>query len=240
MKISGLTIALALTSVAFVVGYFTLIQAPYFQVKGVEVSGCNRLKSSEILKIMGIKPGINILELNLKKISQDIKNHAWVDEVMIRRRLPDHLVVKIQEREPYVLINLGTLYYMDKSGIPFKRLDGSDNMDYPVVTGISSDLFYQNSVRSKELIRRIMKIIELIKVNETPFGLDQVSEIHVDHAEKVTLLINRGELTVHLGTSEFMEKFRRLKVIQKDLLEKRRWKRVKLIDLDLGDRVLVS
>jgi cell division protein FtsQ len=239
LKLAGLVTAVGSMSLVFVVGYYAVIEAPYFQVKGVEITGCNRVERTALLERMGIKPGTNILGLNLNAITRSIENLDWVERVSIRRRLPDRLVVRLWEREPWLLIHLNRLYYLDKNGVVFKGIQRGDNMDYPVVTGISRELYFNNSLRSREVVGRVMRVATLIAESKAPFGFDQVSEIHVDEGDGITLIVNRG-VKVHLGAGNFDKKFHRLTIVYNDLHERGRWPSVTTIDLDLGNRVLVT
>jgi cell division protein FtsQ len=237
----GLIASVGGISTALVLSYYAIIKAPYFQVKGVEITGCRRVDHSTIIKSMGIKPGVNILELNLHRITKELQNVEWIERISIRRRLPDHVVVKVWEREPCALINLDCLYYLDKTGTAFKRTVSGDDLNYPIITGFSKEFFYGRSDRSREAMNRVFELINILDTNKAPFGLDQVSEIHVGQEDcNITVLLSRGEFKIHFGSDGFEKKLQRLVLIHSDLVQKGRLNKVKFIDLDLGNRVRVS
>jgi len=226
-------------SAVLVLGYYAVIQAPYFQVKGVEISGSNRVQRAELLKRMEINPGVNLLELNLRKIITSVESMPWIERASVRRRFPDHLVVRIWEYEPRALIQLEGFYYLDKQGTAFKRVEQGENLDYPVVTGIPKEMFYSNSAPAREILGRVTKVMTLLESEKTPLTMDQISEISVTQDKGITLVVKPG-LKINLGTARFEEKFKRLEVVRQDLTDRGRWSRVKSIDLDLGNRALVS
>ena len=236
----GIMALVAGISGALVLAYFGVIRAPFFKIKGVEVAGCKKVDQSDLVRRLGISGETNILELNLHKINREIESIPWVERVSIRRRLSDRLVVHIWEYEPRALINLDQLYYLSRSGKPFKRIEAGDDLNFPVITGLSRGLLFEEPLRSKEVVDCVMSVLDFIERNKAPFDLSQVSEIHVDEGIGISLLVNQGNLKINLGLSPFEEKFRRLNVVREDLEKRGRWKRVKCIDLDLGDRVVVS
>jgi cell division protein FtsQ len=236
----GILTVVAGVSGALVLAYFAVIRAPYFKIKGVEITGCKKVSRSELLKKMGITEETNILDLNLRKINQEIERIPWVERASIRRRLPDRLVVRIWEQEPRVLIHLDHLYYLNRAGKAFKKTQPGDDLNFPVITGLSKEAFFQETQRTREVVMRVLEILDFIEQNKVPFDLSQVSEIQVDGGDGLSLLVNQGNLKINLGLSSYQEKFRRLNVVREDLEKRGKWKRVKWIDLDLGDRVVVS
>jgi cell division protein FtsQ len=236
----GILILLAGVSGALVLAYFAVIRAPYFKIKGVEIAGCKKVNRSELLKKMGITEETNILNLNLGKINREIESIPWVERASIRRRLPDRLVVRIWEHEPRALIHLDHLYYLNRAGKAFKKIQPGDDLNFPVITGLSKALFFKESPRAKEVVVRVLAVLDFIEQSKAPFDLSQVSEIQVDEGDGLSLLVNQGNLKINLGLSSYEEKFRRLNVVREDLEKRGKWKRVKWIDLDLGDRVVVS
>jgi cell division protein FtsQ len=236
----GIMALVAGISGALVLAYFGVIRAPFFKIKGVEITGCKKVDQSDLVRKMGITEETNILELNLQKVNREIESIPWVERASIRRRLPDRLVVRIWEHEPRALIDLDHLYYLSRTGKPFKRIQAGDDLNFPVITGLSKKLFFEEFLGSREVVDCVMSALDFIEQNKTPFDLSQVSEIHVDEGGSISLLVNQGNLKINLGLSSFEEKFRRLNVVRKDLERRGRWKRVKWIDLDLGDRVVVS
>ncbi len=239
LKVSLLTGTVACVSAALVIGYYALVQAPYFTVKGVEIAGIGRVDRDELVKAMGIRPGMSILEVNLRKITRAVENMPWVERVSVRRRLPDHLVIRIWEHEPWAVIHLDRFYYVDRNCMPFKTVEAGESRDYPIITGIAKELFFAGGVRSEEVLGRVRTVMSLIAANKAPFGLDQVSEINVGTNDAVTLLVDGG-MRVVLGTASYEKKFHRLSLVHDDLIERGRWQKVQTINLDLGNRVLVS
>jgi len=236
----GILTVVAGISGALVLAYFSVIHAPYFKIKGVEIAGCKKVNRSHILKKMGITEETNILDLSLRKINQEIESIPWIERASIRRSLPDRLVVRIWEHEPRALIHLDHLYYLNRAGKAFKKIQPGDDLNFPVITGLSQTRFLKESPRAQEMVVRVLAVLDLIEQNKAPFHLSQVSEIQVNEGDGLSLLVNQGSLKINLGLSSYQEKFRRLNVVRDDLEKRGKWKRVKWIDLDLGDRVVVS
>jgi cell division protein FtsQ len=236
----GIMALVAGVSGALVLAYFAMIRSPYFKIKGIEVEGCRRVDQTDLVRRMGISGETNILELNLQKINREIEGIPWVERASVRRRLPDRLAVHIWEHEPRALVSLDHLYYLSRTGKPFKRIEAGDDLNFPVITGLSREALFDNPLRAREVIDCVLWVLNYIEQNRVPFDLSQISEIQVSEGIGVSLLVSQGNLKIILGLSSLAEKFRRLNVVRDDLEKKGRWKRVKCIDLDFGDRVIVS
>lgn len=122
----------AVIVVGFIVWFFTL--APWLKVQDIRIEGeATEETKAEIEKLRGQ----NILWLSVTNPeSAIVKHQPSIKEIQILRGIPDTLRVKLIEREPAVVWQLGeTWYTVDPTGFVFrelqipKREDGS--LDYP-------------------------------------------------------------------------------------------------------------
>jgi cell division protein FtsQ len=74
-----------------------------FSLKEVIIEGHDRLKSSEILKSLGVVQKAPLFGFSLEKIQQQTLKNPWIRSVAIQRQLPDTLYMRIVERRPLAL-----------------------------------------------------------------------------------------------------------------------------------------
>lgn len=100
--------------------------------KNIVISGNNHISKDEILAIVkeevdGISSQGNGFEPIIKLIKDKIKELPWVKNVVISRNLPDNLVVKIEEYEPFAIWQDDKKHYIiDKNGEIITNLNEED------------------------------------------------------------------------------------------------------------------
>jgi cell division septal protein FtsQ len=115
----GISSALVLFCAA---AYITSSQL--FHVKNITIRGCSQIQEDEILSLLDIEKGDNILSCNIEAARQRLMEHSWVKDVSITRRfIPTALVINIKEHLPIaaVFIN-GKGYVINADGKIFASM----------------------------------------------------------------------------------------------------------------------
>lgn len=91
---------------------------------------------------------VSLLDLDLKKIEAKVHEEPWVKNVVIRRQLPQTLVIEVEFRNPIALTRLDTKRtgLIDEDGNLFFETRNPENFDLP---WLSASLL-KNSERLKE------------------------------------------------------------------------------------------
>jgi cell division protein FtsQ len=155
----------------------------------------------------------------------------------VERSFPDRVVIRVVEREARAIIDLGYLYYVDKSGDVFKMLEAGSELNYPVITGIDRQYLLDNPDQTRGCLNLALQAINELE-NRSPFNLDDISEIHYDEQEGLILHTLIGGVPVLMGKENFAVKLNRLEAIFNDL--EPRLLALKYIDLNVTDRVIVK
>jgi len=214
-----------------------LFESGYFGVEQIEIVNLKRLEADEIIAESNIKGGDNIFRLDLEEIGRKIEENPWVAKAEVGRVFPREVVIRIDERQPRAIINLGYLYYVDGNAEIFKVLAADDRLDYPIITGIDRNFLLDNPEEGQQLLQNAMAVIDRL-AERTVFSIDQVSEIHVDRDKSVVLTTYRAGVPVQLGFKGYREKLDRLERIYPELEPK--LPGLKGIDLNVADRVIVK
>ncbi|OGP32315.1 MAG: hypothetical protein A2073_02160 [Deltaproteobacteria bacterium GWC2_42_11] len=216
--------------------YNELLNAPFLQIKEVNINGVMRVSKGEVLELMGITPGDNIIAVDADEIRERVERHPWIKTVKVGRRMPDKILVEIKERVPFAIINLDALYLIDDGGSVFKRVSIEDDVDLPVISaGISKDELEGDEEVSKLVIGAI-DLISLIS-GKIYFSIDRLSEIKIDPVYGLTLYIMDSGTRIEIGHNNFEEKLNRLDRVINELGNNTQ--AVETIDLNYGERVVV-
>jgi cell division protein FtsQ len=214
-----------------------LLESGYFGVEQVRVEQQSRVSEGDILDASDIKIGDSLFNLELHMIGRKIEEHPWIARADVERSFPDQVVIRVVEREARAIIDLGYLYYVDRAGDVFKMLDGDDQLDYPVITGIDRQYLLDNPDQTQSCVNLALELMDELE-NRTAFNLDEISEIHYDQQEGLVLYTRVGGVPVRMGKEGFDRKLNRLEEIYEDL--EPRLLALKYIDLNVTDRVIVK
>lgn len=214
-----------------------LLDSGYFRIDGVRVEKNHRVSQEEIIALSDIRLGSSIFDLDLAMIGRKIEENPWIARARVERIFPRQVVIRVEEREPKAVINLGYLYYVDGDGEVFKLLTGDDRLDFPVITGIDRAVLLQDPGQTRGRIKTAMTLVEDL-AGRRFFNLEDVSEIHCDADQGFTLYTYQGGVPVRLGQTRFGPKLDRLERIYKEL--EPRLPALKFIDLNVADRVIVK
>lgn len=209
----------------------------FFHIDQVTVENHQRVTRDEIFELSDIHLGSSIFDLDLEMIGGKIEENPWVARADVRRVFPRRIEIAVQERQPQAIINLGYLYYVDGAGEIFKVLDSADSLDFPVISGVNRDFLLQRQEEARTLLADAMGLMAMLK-GRAVFGLNEVSEVHVDPLDGLTIYTCKGGVPVRLGFSGYGGKLDRLERVYPEI--EPRLTALKYIDLNVMDRVIVK
>lgn len=206
IKVSKVLAVTAIAASAFFGGrwiYKEVLTTPYLSVHTVNVSGLEKVTKEEALELTGIEDGRNIFSFNKKDVIAGLKKNPWVEDVAVSRSLPDTVNIEVRERQALALVRLDDLYVMDSSGTVFKKYTHEDDLDLPVVTGLTMEGLKGDA---KGLDENLLELIRTLK-DRRGFNLAQISEIHIDPTFGLSVYTLDEGVRLDVGKGSFEEKF---------------------------------
>lgn len=204
-----LVVVFAGLGLGLVSGYRWATWSPVFGLDSVHVKGNHRLSEPQILELAAVRKGENIFGLNIGAIDERLRQSEWIDEVVVRRILPDGLAIEVHEREPFFWRRKGDrIFYADRRG----------RYIAPVSTGhfVSLPLLVYNSTNSYEQ-EQLGNVEQWLTRKQAPFSLGEVTWIRFVSEEIVELSLLGRDLTVKVGTEHLELNCSRLIRIWRDL-----------------------
>jgi cell division protein FtsQ len=230
---TGLLLVAVFLCSLFIYTYNFLVSRPYFQIKEISVRGLKELTEKDVLATAGIKPAQNLLAINTDAVIRRVSANQWVESIHVGRELPNKLVLEVKERTPLVLVKQDNDFcLMDAEGFVFKKLGKSDEVDLPIITGVDE----KEDVKS-QLLLATLNLLKTVSKSSQYAYLGTVSEVHVDNVFGLSLISSTG-LYLKLGTTDFENKLKQLKLVLADL-ENRGMKNGYLC-IDLSDDAKVT
>lgn len=119
-------------------------------VRSVMLDGRRNAPPEELRRALGVQLGDSMLAFSPQAARERLERNAWVASATVERRLPNTILVRIEERQPYAIWqNGGVMWVVDRAG---NRV--SPNIDafglLPWVVGAGAN---EHAARMVELLR---------------------------------------------------------------------------------------
>jgi len=196
----------------------------FFRVSEVVVTGESGYSDYQIVEASGIKAGQNMFQFNkFKAIDGIFEDMPYIDEISIRRHLPDTVEIKVSRCSPVATIEHDGLWYlMDIKGKVLENVGAVEPSGYPVITGAeikSLKVGKYAEFISEETQKPLFLVLNTAINNDI---LQYIGCIDVEKAYNIKFTY-KDRFSVNLGDSEQMEKkFRFLLTVEDKLLPSNR------------------
>jgi len=239
MKIVCLLVAMGGASLLFILGHDALMQSSCFKAREVVVEGNRRLSKEAILNEAQVRPGDNILEINLKVLRYRLLANPWITAADVWRELPDKIHIRVTERVPIAKIELNRDFYLDDTGEIVAPAGASDQINVPLVTGLTlADTDPDNRARSK-VFGGVIKVLDLSRLQASVLPIHMLHRIHADPDTGLTLFAFDSNLVINLGFGDYGAKFNRLGELMFHFKQDDKALNIEYIHLRDVDRVVV-
>ena len=144
--------------------------------------------------------GMNIFSVEVDQVRKQVERLPWVRRAHAQRVIPDAVVLEVEEHRPVAMINLAGLYYLNQAGDVFKRIAPGETVDFPMVTGISRELFHKHPERCRGPIIEALALMK--QIGQIPcLSAHKVAEVHWDELMGSTLILDPGALSIQVSSS---------------------------------------
>lgn len=162
-------------------------------VEHVEFRGAERATPVALRHLADIRNGTTMWQVDLWRAQRGVETHPWVRSARVYRKLPDTVVVQVEEYEPVALLHRDGLFYVDRSGVVFLRAR-TDELDYPVITGIDAALERAHPDLPRLVLRDTLWLLDALD-SRGLVSRSQVSEIAFSRTRGFTAhLVGGAEL----------------------------------------------
>ena len=229
----------AVTGLAILVaaGFWTAAaagRAPELAVSRILVEGNKRLAEGEILEVLGLHPGSNILSLDLDTLKQKLLVSAWVKDVELARILPATLTLKLVERIPLGIAVVDRLYLIDADGVFLDEMGpGYGDLALPVVSGLVDERGELRPGR-RELAGRVLSALAADGRLES-----SVSEIDVSEgADSIRVMLRHPRLAIIGGEADLAFRLQEIVPLTEEI--QNRFSSVDAVDVRFEGRVYLQ
>ena len=184
---------------------------PYFAVREVAVRHRGQLEPEAMRLLAGVDVGMSVWDVDPEVIETRLLTNGWVRSALVRRELPDRVVLHVREHRPVAILAVVDeepgLYYLAANGRIFAPVTSGDARDLPFVTGLTRKDLAGDDAFGPRAVRRALA---LLRQAERAPSVGTVSELHVDRDEGLTLMPTRPAIPITIGWGDYGVKLARL------------------------------
>ena len=196
-----LKIVKVLTLIIVIIGVSIYVAlSPLFNIKEINVTGNIKLSKEEIISLSELKTDENTFKVSKKNIKNKVKANAYIENVKIRRKLPDKVEIIVVERVATYMIPFANSYiYINNQGYMLEIT--SQKAEMPAIVGISTpeeELHEGQRLISEDLVKlgEVLQIMESANANEL---VDLITKIDISNRQDYILTLEKEKKAIHLG-----------------------------------------
>ena len=198
-----------------------------FRIASIEVKGNRFLSEGEVREMLGPAMGGNLISADLDGLRANLAASPWVGGAIVRRKLPDTLLVDVTERFPIALAETDQLYVMDASGELIDLLGPrTAGFDLPIIRGLGG---VSVEVR-RDRARRANTLLEDLGDLSS-----EVSEISVDRSGDLMVVLRGDGSVLKLADPPYRKRVLSFLALRQKLTE--RCPDAEYFDLRFKDRI---
>lgn len=178
-----------------------LCTTPLFNVTEILVTGNEIVSAEEIKSLSQIKLNDNTFKNIKRKIKENIKGNAYIEDVTVKRILPNKIQISVQERTIKFLVKILNKYaYVNSQGYVLEITE--QTKEVPIIEGISTleeEIIVGKRLNNEDLkkIEACLKIVSACEENEISRF---ITTINVENSSEYIVTMLEKEKTIHLGT----------------------------------------
>ncbi len=242
-----LKIALIVVVLAGVAGAITLTLYRYgahswrFRLESsdqLDIAGIHNVTRAQVMDVMGGDIGRNLFFVPLADRKKQLEDIPWVESASVMRLLPNRLRVEIRERTPVAFVQVRSkILLIDGHGVLMDLPPGgARKYSFPVITGVGDSEPLSTRAARMKIYTQLLRELDSGGANYSR----SLSEVDLSDPEDVKVTTNdeNGEVLVHLGGSNFLERY---KVYVAHVREWRlQFQKVRSVDLRYDRQVIVN
>ena len=189
------------------IAFIAFLMTPVFQIKTVEIEGCDRVSEQEVRNLINIGENANLYRVTNFRINRELKENRYIESVKVKRIIPSTLKIIIKERtvnylfkteQGYVCVdNYG--YVLDIVSEPIEGIIKVYGYKTPQEEMIVGEKIRQEDIDNFESIYIIKKVAE----NNEIAGI--FSAVDISNNDDYVMYLESENKRVHLGNKNNLD-----------------------------------
>jgi len=193
--------------------YRYLTQSWRFQIDSsdnIQVLGVHNVSRAQVLDVFSSDLDRNIFFVPLDERKKQLQEIPWIESATVMRLLPNRLNIAVSERTPVAFVEINShIALIDARGVVMEMPAGQSasggNYSFPVIVGTTEAEPLSVRAARMAIYERLMHELDS---GGTQYSRD-LSDVDLSDPDDVKATVSdpQGAVLVHLGSSNFLERF---------------------------------
>jgi len=202
----------------------------------IEMAGLTNVTRTQIMEVMGGDIGRNVFYILLDQRQKQLEQIPWVESASVMRFAPNRIKIQITERTPVAFARIGPkIQLVDSTGV-LMDLSTKKKYSFPVIVGMNSGEPLSTRAPRMKIYNQLVRELDSGGAHYS----QDLSEVDLSDPEDVKVTTNDpdGEVLVHLGSSNYLDRF---KVYVAHLREwRQQFEKLESVDLRYDRQIVVN
>ena len=132
-------------------------------IQQITILGLDRIRRKEIMALLNLPPGENLLSLQTDSLIERLKSHPWISAASMERVFPDTLAISITERKPVAILQTpGGAHLLDEEGYLLSAIPVRPLPSLPIVQGLVPSDFQKKGSHVREQARKAIQAAKVL------------------------------------------------------------------------------
>lgn len=191
----------------------------FFATTHIDVTGNVRLSRDMVLKYGGLSEGDNSLSVSITEMERKLRATPWVEEVSVKRLLPDRFIIRIKERMPSFWVHKdGVLYYANERGELIAPVESENFLSLPTLSVESG---------GEDAIPFLGRLMEDLNSGSLPVESGAIASVTLSPARGVEVYLEDREMRLSIAIDDWSGNLARLGATLGDLARRQELRNVR-------------
>ena len=189
-----------ITIVLLIVGIVFIFVSGAFDIAEIIVEQNAKVSAEQIISFSEIQKGTNIFAISKKTITSKIKENSYINDVQIKRVLPNKIKLIVEERTVDYVLQLANSYvFIDKQGYVLEI--STDKPEVPIILGFTTDLsnIKENDRLESADLKKMNKIAKIMETASNHQIENLITKIDVSNEMDYTIYLDTEGKIAYLG-----------------------------------------
>jgi len=190
-------IAVALVAVV-AVSWVGLRTSALFTIEQTRVEGVRELSEQEVIAVAAVEEGATLLSIDEDAVIERLTQVPWVARVDVVRLFPSTLLISVEERERFAMVDAGaTFWSVDSAGRVLGESLPDTSTPLPVIRDVVTFEPVAGEITDSEAVKNAIAVLKGI----SPELLEMTAVVSAPSAQE-TALLTEGNVEVMLGRAD--------------------------------------
>lgn len=196
-------------------------RSDFFTTRHIDISGNVRLERDAVLEFAGLREGDNSLAVGIGDIERRLLATPWVEEVSVKRLLPDRFVIRLKERMPSFWVRKDkVLYYANERGEIIAPVESRNFLSLPTLH-LEPD--------TEDALPYLANLMADMRNGGLPVEAGAIASVSVSAANGIEVFLEDRELRLSIATGDWSGNIARLGATINDLARRHELRYVRVV-----------